>query len=51
MPAWLQGEYVDANQKQDDVTIIAGYLPAIGDDVGNTAATAVAITSGTLLAA
>ena len=37
---WSQGEYEDANNQQDDVTIITGKLTRRADDHGNTNATA-----------
>lgn len=37
---WSQGEYDDANNQEDDVTIITGKLTRRADDCGNTNATA-----------
>jgi hypothetical protein len=41
---WSKGEYTDANNQQDDVTVIAGYLPALVDDHGDSLATATVVT-------
>ena len=37
---WSEGEYPDANNQQDDLAILAGYLGYRADDVGDTTATA-----------
>lgn len=37
---WSQGEYPDANNLEDDTTIITGYLPLRSDDHGDSAANA-----------
>jgi PKD repeat protein len=39
-----KGEYANANNKQDDLTIIAGYLGYSADDYGNTTSTASPVT-------
>ena len=44
---WSAGEYPGANNTQDDLAVIASGAPLRADDVGNTAATAAALTSGT----
>ena len=41
---WSKGEYTDANNFQDDVTVIATYLPALADDHGDTLLTASVVT-------
>ena len=41
---WSQGDYTDANNNQDDVAIIASYLPALADDHGDTMAAATVVT-------
>lgn len=41
---WSKGEYPDATNLEDDVAIIAGMLPLITDDVGNTTALAKLLT-------
>jgi PKD repeat protein len=38
-----KGEYADANNLQDDLTVIATYIPVAADDHGNTTATASAL--------
>jgi hypothetical protein len=40
---WSKGEYLNANNKQDDLAVINVHLPFKGDVVGNTIATAKAI--------
>jgi hypothetical protein len=40
---WSQGEYDNANNPQDDVAIIAGFVGFAADDHGNTASGATAI--------
>jgi hypothetical protein len=37
---WSKGEYTDANNTQDDITVIKTYLNPILDDFGNTTAAA-----------
>ncbi len=37
---WSKGEYADANQTQDDLAVIATYIPFVADDHGDTLATA-----------
>lgn len=41
---WSKGEYYDANQLQDDLSIISGRVPYRSDDHGATAGTATALT-------
>ena len=41
---WSQGDYADANNNQDDMSIIATYLPALADDHGDTLAAATVVT-------
>lgn len=41
---WSKGDYTDANNQQDDVTVIGTYLPPLADDHGNTLATATVVT-------
>lgn len=41
---WSKGEYYQANNTQDDLATIAGKLAYRGDDHGNTAGTATALT-------
>lgn len=41
---WSKGEYYDANQLQDDLSIISGRVPYRTDDHGATAGTATALT-------
>jgi hypothetical protein len=41
---WSQGDYTDANNNQDDMSIIATYLPALADDHGDTLAKATVVT-------
>jgi hypothetical protein len=36
---WSKGEYTNANNTQDDLQVISGYLPFITDDHGDTPAT------------
>ncbi len=44
---WSQGDYADANNQQDDLTVIATYLPALADDHGDTMAAATVVTGFT----
>ncbi|MGA0134834.1 MAG: PKD domain-containing protein, partial [Opitutales bacterium] len=37
---WSKGEYANANQKQDDLAVIATYIPFAADDHGDTPAAA-----------
>jgi hypothetical protein len=37
---WSKGEYADANETQDDLAVIATYIPFVADDHGDTLATA-----------
>jgi len=37
---WGKGEYVNANETEDDLAIISGKLPVVADDVGDTKSTA-----------
>ena len=48
---WSKGEYYDANQTQDDLSIISAKAPYRTDDHGNTSATAsqLTTTNGTLI--
>lgn len=48
---WSKGEYFDANQLEDDLSIISARVPYRSDDHGGTAAsaTALAITGGTTI--
>ncbi len=39
-----KGEYTNANNLQDDLSIVAGYVPLAADDHGNTLATATLLT-------
>ncbi|WP_020559144.1 zinc-dependent metalloprotease family protein [Thiofilum flexile] len=41
---WSKGEYLDANNNENDFTTIASVLGITGDDAGNTAATATTLT-------
>jgi len=41
---WSQGDYTDANNNQDDMSIIATYLPALADDHGDTLLAATVVT-------
>lgn len=40
---WSKGEYTNANNKEDDLAVIATKLPLISDGNGNTIATATAL--------
>ena len=40
---WSKGDYPDANNTQNDLTIIGGVLGAVADDAGDTNATATAL--------
>lgn len=42
---WSRGEYTGANNKEDDLAILATGIPVRTDDVGNTAATAQPLSS------
>ena len=48
---WSKGQYYDANQLQDDLSIISSRIPYRADDHGNTAGTAtpLTVTSGTTI--
>lgn len=48
---WSKGEYAAANNRQDDLTIIASYLSVRPDDHGNTAASATVLPTGPQLSA
>jgi hypothetical protein len=48
---WSRGEYPNANNQQDDVAILRGYIGSRVDDVGDTPATAYVMPTGTSLAA
>jgi hypothetical protein len=41
---WSKGDYTDANNHQDDVAVIAAYLPALADDHGDTLVAATVVT-------
>ncbi len=41
---WSKGDYTDANNQQDDVTVIGTYLPPLADDHGNTLVAATVVT-------
>lgn len=43
---WSTGEYADANNKQDDISIIASYTGLRADDFGDTAALATSLGDG-----
>ena len=45
---WSKGEYTNANNTQDDVTVMSGYIPLTADDHGGTTATARVITGTTI---
>ena len=45
---WSKGEYANANNTQDDVTVIGTYLNPTADDHGGTTATARVITGTTI---
>jgi hypothetical protein len=49
MSTFSKGEYADANNKEDDLAILTGKLGARADDVGNTTATAKALTQNSTL--
>jgi len=38
-----RGEYANANNTQDDLTVVSGYISRLGDDHGNTLSTATAL--------
>jgi len=44
---WSKGEYTGANNTEDDLAMIATYVPLLADTVGNTMATATALATGT----
>src|SRR5205823_1689886 len=46
---WSKGEYAYANNQEDDLAIIAGYLGYRADDHGNDAATATVLPAGSQL--
>lgn len=46
---WSKGEYPDANNTEDDLSIIAGYLGYRTDDVGDTIAAAASFTGDSSL--
>jgi hypothetical protein len=48
---WSKGEYANANNTQDDLAIIATYVPYLSDDHGNDANTATALPPGASLSA
>ncbi|CAK8721252.1 Serine protease, subtilase family [Candidatus Electrothrix aarhusensis] len=41
---WSKGEYSDANEQEDDLSLIKGVLGSIADDAGNSNASATALT-------
>jgi hypothetical protein len=41
-----RGEYPDANELEDDLQVISGFIPNVQDDHGNSIAAATAIPSG-----
>lgn len=41
---WSKGEYTDANNTQDDLAVIATFIPFITDEFGDTTAAATAVT-------
>ena len=41
---WSKGEYTDANNNQDDVAVIATYLPGLADDHGDSLVSATVLT-------
>jgi PKD repeat protein len=43
---WSNGDYPGANNRQDDIAVIADLLGVVGDDHGDTAATATALVVG-----
>ena len=45
---WSKGEYTNANNTQNDVTVMSGYIPLTADDHGGTTATARVITGTTI---
>ena len=47
---WSKGEYTDANNTQDDIAVMATYLPQITDEFGGTTAAATVV-AGTALEA
>ena len=49
MVQWSRGEYPDANNTQDDLATIAGYVGYRPDDHGNTLATATALPASSQL--
>ena len=44
---WSKGEYTNASNTQDDLSVISGKIPYIADDHGNTVATATQLSVGT----
>ena len=45
---WSKGEYANANNPQDDITVMSGFVPLTADDHGGTTATARVITGTTI---
>ena len=45
---WSKGEYTDANNTQDDIAVIGGYLPVVTDDHGGTTTAATVITGNSI---
>jgi PKD repeat protein len=48
---WSKGEYPNANNTQDDLAIVSGYLPYRADDHGNTMASATVLPVGATISA
>lgn len=40
---WSKGEYTDANNTQDDLAVIATYIPVVADEFGDSVAAATAV--------
>jgi hypothetical protein len=45
---WSKGEYTNANNTQDDFTVMSSYIPLTADDHGGTMATARVVTGTTI---
>ena len=43
-----KGEYANANNTQDDISVISTYIPLVGDDHGNTLAAATVLSGPTI---
>lgn len=48
---WSKGEYTSANNQEDDLAVIGGYLTRLADDVGDSTATAQALPRAASVAA